>query len=242
MSRAVQSSSHRSTLSNEAASSKVASSGSSATEAADRRKSVEAECEGPEAAFLPSGRLPLKFAGEIGRVLSQDVALAIVDRKARIVWSNTASSQILKTFHLLARGSMQMTIPDAESDDRFHMLLHSGSNTERLVVRNEPVNEWVVLHCHRLDLEGKPARLIRFSLSAPRTDCRSNGFAAQFGLTPTECTVVDLFAHLDCVQAISKHMGIGAATVRSHLKHIYNKTSVHNARELVRLIVAFDAV
>jgi len=158
------------------------------------------------------------------------------------VWSNTAGSQILKTFHLLAPGSIQMTIPDAESDDRFHTLLHAGTNTERLVVRIDPANEWVVLHCHRLDLEGKPARLIRFSLSAPRTDCRSNGFAAQFGLTPTECTVVDLFAHLDCVQAISKQMGIGAATVRSHLKHIYNKTSVHNARELVRLIVAFDAV
>ena len=168
--------------------------------------------------------------------------MAIVDRKARIVWSNTAGSQILKTFHLLARGSTQMTIPDAESDDRFHTLLRSGTATEQLVVRNDPANEWVVLHCHRLDLEGKPARLIRFSLSAPRTDCRSNGFAAQFGLTPTECTVVDLFAHLDCVQAISKHMGIGAATVRSHLKHIYNKTSVHNARELVRLIVAFDAI
>ncbi len=168
--------------------------------------------------------------------------MAIVDRKARIVWSNTAGSQILKTFHLLARGSTQMTIPDAESDDCFHTLLRSGTNTERLVVRIDPANEWVVMHCHRLDLEGKPAQLIRFSLSAPRTDCRSNGFAAQFGLTPTECTVVDLFAHLDCVQAISKQMGIGAATVRSHLKHIYNKTNVHNARELVRLIVAFDAV
>ena len=207
-----------------------------------RSKSVGANFESAKAQFLPSGRLPPDLSSELGRVLSQEVPLAIVDRKARVVWSNTTGSQILKRFRLLAGGSARMAIPDAETDDRLRTLLRTKSATERLIVRIEPANEWVVLHCHRLDLEGKPARLIRFSLSAPRTDCRSNGFAVQFGLTPTECTVVDLFAHLDCVQAISKQMGIGAATVRSHLKHIYNKTNVHNARELVRLIVAFDAV
>ena len=208
----------------------------------DRSKSIEAEHGEDETTFFASGRLPSNLTGEIGRAFSQEVALAIVDRKARVVWSNAAGSRILKSFHMLARGSARMEISDAETDDRLRTLLRAGPATERLVVRNDPANEWVVLHCLSLELEGKPARLIRFSLSAPRTNCRSNGFAVQFGLTPTECTVVDLFAHLDCVQAISKQMGIGAATVRSHLKHIYNKTGVHNARELVRLIVAFDAI
>lgn len=186
--------------------------------------------------------LPSDFVGEIARIMCEEAALVVLDEDATVLWGNDAGLSLLKSFGLMVSGSERIAMPDADTRDRLEALLHTGSDTDRMFVTINPPSEWVVLHCHPSKMDGKPVRLVRLSHSSPRIDCESSGFAAQFALTPAECTVANLFARLNSVALIAKELKIGSATVRSHLKNVYSKTGVHSGRELIRLIAAFEAI
>lgn len=57
-----------------------------------------------------------------------------------------------------------------------------------------------------------------------------------FGLTSTESTVAAALAEGHDTEEIARRLGIGLGTVRSHLKHILQKTGTHKQAQLVALI------
>lgn len=61
---------------------------------------------------------------------------------------------------------------------------------------------------------------------------------AQLGLTPAECRVTHGLAQGDSYKQVAATLGIGAETVRSHVKAIYAKTRTNNKAGLTRLVLS----
>jgi DNA-binding CsgD family transcriptional regulator len=60
--------------------------------------------------------------------------------------------------------------------------------------------------------------------------------ALRYELTPTEVLVLQLLAEGSSPSAIAERLAIGVATVRSHLRSLYQKTGMRRQAELVRLL------
>jgi len=63
--------------------------------------------------------------------------------------------------------------------------------------------------------------------------------AKDFGLTKSECAVLDSFAHLKKPEQIAEQLNIAVSTVRSHLKQIHTKMSVNSSIQLLRITRAY---
>lgn len=80
-----------------------------------------------------------------------------------------------------------------------------------------------------------------------RSTLRPGEIAERYGLTPAEARVAAEVADGKVAKVIARDLNIGPATVRSHLRSIYLKLGVANAKELIALLRgsvfhrAFDA-
>lgn len=189
-----------------------------------------------------AGALPDRYTRTIAEMVCETAPLAVIDQDAMVLWSNSEGLGILDKFGFISDSTRRMVLPGADDQHRFSELLHSNERLGRMVIRIGNADDWIVIQFYACTVNDRPARVLRFAFSIPQTDCSSNGLAEQFSLTPTEIAVLDQFARMGSVKKIAAEMDIGVATVRSHLKHIYSKTGVHNGRELVRLIAAFDVI
>ena len=65
----------------------------------------------------------------------------------------------------------------------------------------------------------------------------ADGFALLYGLTPMEQRVLVHVANGATLKATASALGIGSATVTTHLKHIFDKTGVRRQSEVVGLLL-----
>jgi len=65
--------------------------------------------------------------------------------------------------------------------------------------------------------------------------------AEQCGLTPAEARVLGALMETGGVEDIASSLGLSAATVRTHLRHIFEKTGVRRQADLVKLITSHPA-
>ena len=186
--------------------------------------------------------VPLRYSHAIACMVSDTAPIVILDRCAAILWGNALGLRLLAMHGFSAIPCDRLRMPDADTQIRFEKLLQAKADDARMMVRLPDSGEWMVIRYNATEVDGEDISILRLAFSTPHSECRSNGFADQFGLTRTECTVLDLFAAMGSVEEIASRMKIGPATVRSHLKHIYSKTGVSDGRKLMRLISTFDAV
>lgn len=71
---------------------------------------------------------------------------------------------------------------------------------------------------------------------------RTDNFRRKFGPTRAETTVALEILNGDGRDASAARIGVTAATVRTHLTHIFEKTAVHRQAELVRLLMSMKSV
>ncbi len=72
--------------------------------------------------------------------------------------------------------------------------------------------------------------------SAPTMDERIAGVAEKFGLTTRETEVFTLWATGHGAKSIEEKLVLSSATVRTHIRHIYEKLDVHSRAELIELL------
>ena len=94
--------------------------------------------------------------------------------------------------------------------------------------------EVMPLRASSLSLEQQPAVLI--FIRDPEAPIAAERVRELFGLTRTEAAVAAALGRGSAPDAIAAGMGIGLATVRSHLKSILAKTGTHRQAELVTLL------
>lgn len=61
-----------------------------------------------------------------------------------------------------------------------------------------------------------------------------------FGLTKSEAQVALLVMRGEGLNPIAEELSVSLATVKTHLRHIFDKTGIHRQAELVRLLITLD--
>ena len=69
---------------------------------------------------------------------------------------------------------------------------------------------------------------------------RCVSLAAARGLTPREREVMELLARGRSVPYIQEALSVSHNTVRTHVRHIYQKLDVHSQQELISMVMGAD--
>ena len=116
---------------------------------------------------------------------------------------------------------------------------HVGEDGERLLLTGKTAATWVLLRGWAERFGEHRLIFVKCALSWPFRDVASSGLAKDFGLTKSECAVLDEFAHLAKPDQIAERLNISVSTVRSHLKQIHTKMSVNSGVHLLRITRAY---
>jgi DNA-binding NarL/FixJ family response regulator len=78
--------------------------------------------------------------------------------------------------------------------------------------------------------------------SSATAACRRRASKRSLSLTPKEQRVLDLLVEGASTSEIARQLGVGEATVRTHLQHLFSKFGVHSRLALVAQAVRTNAV
>jgi DNA-binding CsgD family transcriptional regulator len=84
--------------------------------------------------------------------------------------------------------------------------------------------------------EGAAAVLLLIRDTAGASPLAGTLLIGLFGLTGAEARVATALLSADSAREVAAHLGIGLATVRTHLHHLYDKTGTRRQAELVWLL------
>lgn len=114
-----------------------------------------------------------------------------------------------------------------------------GEEGERLLISGKAAGAWVLVRGWAARFDDHRLVFLQCALSWPLRDVASSGLARDFGLTKSECAVLDEFARLAKPNQIAERLDISISTVRSHLKQIHTKVSVNSSVQLMRITRAY---
>ena len=114
-----------------------------------------------------------------------------------------------------------------------------GEEGERLLLIGKPAGTWVLLRGWAERFGQHRLIFLKGELSWPFRDVASSGLAKDFGLTRSECAVLDEFARLAKPDQIAERLNVSVSTVRSHLKQIHTKMAVNSNVHLLRITRAY---
>jgi DNA-binding CsgD family transcriptional regulator len=116
---------------------------------------------------------------------------------------------------------------------------NTGEEGDRLLLTGKAASSWVLLRGWAERFDEHRLIFLKCAMSWPFRDVASSGLAKDFGLTRSECAVLDEFARLAKPDQIAERLNISVSTVRSHLKQIHTKMSVNSGVHLLRITRAY---
>lgn len=164
----------------------------------------------------------------------------LVDPHCRVLWESPE-----------AEGLLQPPMPLWIKGGRVHAIAGSGAKTwpsfienvgeegGRLLLTGKEAGTWILLRGWAARFEKRRLIFLKCAMSWPFRDVASSGLAEDFGLTRSECAVLDEFARLAKPNQIAERLNISVSTVRSHLKQIHTKMSVNSGVHLLRITRAY---
>lgn len=177
-----------------------------------------------------------------------DTGVLMVDGAGRIIHASDMAERLLRENTELAviRGRLSLRPPALH--DKLLALLRGAMDTARGKIANSGA-ALAIPRPHRMPLALEVAPL-RPSASAfggqrpcvlvfirdPEAPIAAARLRELFGLTRTEAAVASALGRGVSLEDIAANMGIGLATVRSHLKRILAKTGTHRQAEAVALL------
>jgi DNA-binding CsgD family transcriptional regulator len=114
-----------------------------------------------------------------------------------------------------------------------------GEEGERLLLTGKGACSWVLLRGWAARFDDHRLVFLKCALSSPLRDVAGSGLVRDFGLTRSECAVLDEFARMAKPNEIAERLDISISTVRSHLKQIHTKMSVNSSVQLMRITRAY---
>lgn len=164
----------------------------------------------------------------------------LIDTRCNVLWQSPDAGRLL-----------QPPMPLWLKGGRVHATGHSGVRTwssfvdeigeegGRLLLTGKRAGTWVLLRGWAEWFGANRLIFLKCAMSWPFRDVASSGLAQDFGLTRSECAVLDEFARLAKPSQIAERLGISVSTVRSHLKQIHTKMSVNSGVHLLRITRAY---
>jgi DNA-binding CsgD family transcriptional regulator len=164
----------------------------------------------------------------------------LIDGHCNVLWQTPETERLL-----------QPPLPLWISGDKIHASASSGARTwpsfienlgeqgERLLLTGKAAAAWVLVRGWAARFGDHRLVFLKCALSWPLRDIASSGLAKDFGLTRSECAVLDEFARLAKPNEIAERLEVSVSTVRSHLKQIHTKMSVNSSVQLMRITRAY---
>jgi DNA-binding CsgD family transcriptional regulator len=177
--------------------------------------------------------------------------LFLVNRASSILQANDAADQLLKAANVVKRKDGQLWLPtDAAQKQLLKALKTVGSvdgsghsRTMSFSFRNPENGEALLVlvkstgqHKPRLGDHEPAAAVYLIDPSSPHQIDR-NDLEILFGLTRAEASVAALLADRRTLQEAAAETGVSMNTIRTHLKHVLEKTGCNRQAELVALIL-----
>jgi DNA-binding CsgD family transcriptional regulator len=201
------------------------------------------------------GRLFVKQSAEVASFTAAldrvDSAVFLVSEGGNIVFANVSGRKVLDQGTLLRATGNVLRAVAAEADrglgDSFRALASDHASADArgvtVVLSDSTGERWIANVLPLVDgvrqqtgeaHHAIAAVFVRNSLAADPTPLET--LARLYGLTGSEIRVAEAVLRLSGNDAIADALGIGRATVRTHLNHIYRKTGANSQGDLIKLI------
>jgi DNA-binding CsgD family transcriptional regulator len=179
----------------------------------------------------------------------------LVDASGRLMHANASGRAMLSQGNVLHANGKLVAL-DAQGDNALReILLAAGNGDAALVERG------VTVHLTARDGEQFVTHVLPLTSGARRRAGQSYAavaavfvqkaghdpspalemLAQQFELTPAEVRVLDTIMDHGGVAEVARALKLSPATVRTHLRHVFEKTGVRRQADLVKLMTSFPA-
>lgn len=174
--------------------------------------------------------------------VGKDCRPAVVVNFARQVrWANAAAVELLRAPQALYLRSGCLCLADQRSTASFdEALAHIGSSPEKIPVTDKAGRMAMIVTASSHGVGDQRFLLLVIKTVAASLNIATANMARIFALTPAEAQILTRLGSLEAPAEIAKNLGISVHTVRTHVRNLYNKTSVHSDLELLRLTLAFQ--
>jgi DNA-binding CsgD family transcriptional regulator len=180
----------------------------------------------------------------------------LVDANARMVHANAAGHAILAAGDFLRLTGGRLAAGDPEIDRAFRDALIAAGNGDAavgirgialpLVARDGGRHVAHVLPLtsgarRRAGIATSAAAALFVHKAALDIPSPQEAIARTYKLTPTELRVLLAIVEIGGVPEAAEALGIGDATVRTHLGHLFEKTGAKRQADLVKLVAGFSS-
>ena len=166
----------------------------------------------------------------------------IVTRDLIVIWASDSGHRFLDDATVLHRAGSAMRLTDHALQSALHDLVDRASNDFTTWHLARPGGQGELLFVARhispeSDLVG-----LRIQDTSIGFQPQWANFAGAFSLTPAEYRVALLLLDGNSVERAAGLLGLGEATVRSHVKRLYLKLDVTSKEEMFRRMAGFRIV
>ncbi len=164
----------------------------------------------------------------------------LVDGHCNILWQTPDAERLLRPPLPLWVGGGKVHGSGGSGNRTWASFIENlGEVGDRLLITGRSAGTWVLVRGWAARFDDHRLVFLKCALSWPLRDVASSGLARAFGLTRSECAVLDEFARLAKPNEIAERLDISVSTVRSHLKQIHTKVSVNSSVQLMRITRAY---
>ena len=164
----------------------------------------------------------------------------LIDADRNVLWQSPDAERLLQPpLPLWLKGGRVHAAGGSGPNTWPAFIEHIGEEGDRLLLTGKAASSWVLLRGWAERFGEHRLIFLKCAMSWPFRDVASSGLAKDFGLTRSECAVLDEFARLAKPDQIAERLNISVSTVRSHLKQIHTKMSVNSGVHLLRITRAY---
>lgn len=177
-------------------------------------------------------------------------AILLVDAAGHVVFANAAAEDMLHAADAMTVRESVLHARDATDDRNLHEAIARASASDRAtrsgseVVLRRDGHRPLLLSVAPLSPEGRVALGLRGQASAMiavadperRPWSRLEMFARAYGLTAGEIRLLGAIIDGTGIESAAERLDISAATARTHLQRIFQKTHTSRQSELIRLV------
>lgn len=164
----------------------------------------------------------------------------VIDGHCNVLWQSPQAERLLRPpLPLWIRAGKLHADGGATNKAWPSFVENVGGEGERLLLTGRNGGSWVLVRGWGEWHGEQRLVFIKCALSLPLRTVASSGLSKDFGLTRSECAVLDEFATLAKPDEIGERLRISVSTVRSHLKQIHAKMSVNSSVQLLHITRAY---